>query len=208
MSKLSTLSVSFFLGGGRAKKGFNVPDLDLYPEDPFYESPIGRILRWAVSVGRHIVIFTEVVVIVSFVSRFTLDRQLTDLNREILQKQSIVESYDTLEEDVRALQTKTVDVAAILDQQGRYEVMSVIQQLTPDDVAYNQISLRRERLNISGTIRSNRSLEILIDRLKQTPEFESVSITNIQSGDARDPGISFAISLTYADGLAEFLSEE
>lgn len=206
MSFLSSLSLPFMSSG--QKKGLQVPFLDLYPEDPFYATPIGKILRWAVSVGRHIVIFTEVIVIVSFFSRFTLDRQLTDLNRQIVQKQAIVESYDTLEADVREIQEQTEDIATILGQQGRYEIMETVQQVTPGDVTYDQISLRREKLNLSGTIRSNRSLELFIDRLKEVPEFESVSITNIQSGDPRDPGITFAISLTYSEGLAEFLQEE
>ncbi|MCD8484071.1 PilN domain-containing protein [Candidatus Woesebacteria bacterium] len=203
----SLISSLPFLSSGK-KAGLQIPSLNLYPEDPFYATPIGKILRWAVSIGRHIVIFTEVIVIVSFFSRFTLDRQLTDLNRSIIQKQAIVESYDTLEADVREVQEQTDDIAAILDQQGRYEVMAILQRVTPSDVVYDQISLRREKLNISGTIRSNRSLEVFVDRLKQVPEFESVSITNIQSGDVRDPGITFGVSLTYSRGLAEVLQEE
>jgi len=206
MSLLSSLSIPFL--SSKNTTGFQVPTLDLYPEDPFYQTPIGKILRWAVSAGRHIVIFTEVIVIVSFFSRFTLDRQLTDLNRTIVQKQSVVESYDTLEADVRAVQAQTEDIATILSHQGRFTVMETVQQITPQDVVYNQVSLRREKLNLSGTIRSNRSLELFVDRLKAVPEFESVSITNIQSGDARDPGITFAISVTYSEGLAEFLQEE
>ncbi len=203
----SFLSSLPFASSGK-KKGIDIPALNLYPEDPFYETPIGKILRWAVSIGRHIVIFTEVVVIVSFFSRFTLDQQLTDLNRSILQKQSIVESYGTLEQDVRAVQQKTDDITTILNQQGRHDVMAIIQEVTPSDVVYDVVSLRRERLNLSGTIRSNRSLELFVDRLKSVPELESVSITNIQSGDPRDPGITFALSLTYSEGLAEVLQEE
>lgn len=179
-----------------------LPDINLYPADPFYESIFGRGLQWATSVGRHIVIFTEIVVIGSFFSRFVLDRQLTDLNRSILQKQAIVQSYGDLETKVRRVQTRSKDVANILQQQERYAVMQTLQAITPADVKYEQISLVGDKFAVEGKALSSRSLDALVQGFRQQNVFEQVSIHEIQSGDARDPGISFSISARYQQGLA------
>ncbi len=141
----------------QTKKRIKVPSLNLYPEDPFYETFVGKILRWAVSVGRHIVIFTELVVIGSFFSRFVLDRQLTDLNSSIVQKQAIAESYGSLEQDFRAAQQRTKDIALVLSTQGRWQVLDTLAKATPPGVAYEQLALATDRLTIQGKAGSNQS---------------------------------------------------
>ena len=184
-------------------KKVKTPKVNLFPEDPFYQTIIGKILKWAVSVGRHIVIFTELVVIGSFASRFILDRQLTDLNTSIIQKQAIAESYGTLEGDFRAVQKKTKDINFIFSQQGRYVVLESLSKITPPDVRYDQITLFADRLSVQGKATSNQSLSLLLDGFRRNSEFGTISITNIQSGDRRDPGISFSISVQYTIGIPQ-----
>ena len=58
-------------------------DVNLLEKDDFSESPIGRIVTWAITYGRYIMILTEIVVLLAFISRFSLDRKLTDLNEAI-----------------------------------------------------------------------------------------------------------------------------
>lgn len=178
------------------------PEINLYPEDPFYESIIGRALQWGVSAGRHIVIFTELVVIGSFFSRFVLDRQLTDLNRSILQQQAIVESYGPLEAQIREIQAQTKGVQEILNKQKRYTVFDILQQITPSDITYKQVSLSGEsELLIQGKSLSNRSLSVLLESLQRHPDLKSLTVAKIQSGDERDPGIFFTLSVSYRPNL-------
>jgi hypothetical protein len=80
--------------------------INLLPKDPFLSTPLGRFLTWSLHVGRYLVIFTELVVITSFGSRFVIDRQVTDLNVQLREKQTIIQSYGSLEQDVRTVQKK------------------------------------------------------------------------------------------------------
>lgn len=179
---------------GRAKRRSLTPQINLYPEDPFYASLMGKVLKWAVSVGRHIIIFTELVVIGSFASRFVLDRQLSDLNTDIVQKQAVVESYGTLEDDFRALQKRSQDIQSILDEQGKYQVLERLETLSPPDIRFDQISFSNNTLNVRGTALSNLALSQLVDGLRQDSSFTAVTINNIRGGDVRDPSIQFALS--------------
>ena len=77
--------------------------INLLPVDPFEQGFWGRFLKWGLSVGRYIVIATELVVILAFLSRFKLDRDLSDLNETIAEKQAVLAAYSTLEADYREL---------------------------------------------------------------------------------------------------------
>ncbi len=178
----------------RAKALAFTPDINLYPEDPFFDSFLGKGLRWGLSIGRRIVIFTELVVIVSFASRFVLDRQLADLNREIVQKQAIVESYGTLETDFRALQAQISDVETIMEDQGQYTVLEVLGRLTPPDIRFTQVNYNNASLSLQGVSMSTQALSVFVDGLRSDPTFSTVSIGSIRSGEERDPGIKFTVS--------------
>ena len=92
--------------------------INLIPEDPFFKTPMGRTLNWSLNIGRYILIFTLLVVILSFGSRFVLDRRLTDLNEAIYQKQLIIESQAQLEKDFRLAQAKIQSYQEIEQQMG------------------------------------------------------------------------------------------
>src|SRR5690554_2981690 len=87
--------------------------INLLPKDPFFETVVGKTLKWALSAGRYIVIFTELIVILSFLARFTLDRQLTDVNSDIANNETIVASYGELEENFRRAQERTTQIKQI-----------------------------------------------------------------------------------------------
>jgi hypothetical protein len=81
-------------------------NINLIPRDPFFDTAMGRTLQWAISIGRYIVIFTQIVVILSFAARFTLDFQLTNINKSITQNYSTIESFGDLEKDFRLAQAQ------------------------------------------------------------------------------------------------------
>ena len=58
-------------------------DINLLPREEFEQKTVGRFLIWALTVGRWIVIVTELIVITAFLSRFKLDRDLANLYEKI-----------------------------------------------------------------------------------------------------------------------------
>ena len=66
--------------------------VNLLPPSEFEQSFWGRFLKWAVTTGRHIIIITELVVILAFLSRFKLDEDLRNLNEQINGQISFLES--------------------------------------------------------------------------------------------------------------------
>ena len=65
-------------------------DIELLPKEEWEKTSLGKFIKWVLTVGRYIVIFTELIVISAFISRFKLDRDLSKIYEDIEKKQSLV----------------------------------------------------------------------------------------------------------------------
>ena len=166
--------------------------INLLPKDPFFQTPLGKVLRWALSVGRYIVIFTELVVIISFATRFSLDRQNTDLNNSIHQKEAIISSYGDLEQKVRTAQQKIEQYQQIEQQTNLSDVFPRLSAITPRDVRLDQLIIKPTNVSLEGTTLSQASLNLLISNLQLTKEFLNVSVDRIEA-NTNDSGFLFRI---------------
>ena len=109
-------------------------DINLLPREEFEQKTVGRFLIWALTVGRWIVIVTELIVITAFLSRFKLDRDLANLYEKIRLQQNIVQSYSTFEKDFRAFQNKLlVTNKLITNQLDANKIISLVSAATPAD---------------------------------------------------------------------------
>lgn len=174
-------------------------NINLLPKDPFFDSVFGRILRWALSVGRYLVVFTELVVIVSFATRFNLDRQRTDLNEAINQKQMIIKSYGDLENKFRVLQTKITDFDQV-DQEGNLiDVFPKLAAVMPSDIRLTELTVKSDAVTLSGSALSQRSLNVFLNNLQVSRLFFEITVDSIKSQGDRNPGYEFGIDASLKD---------
>lgn len=177
----------------KKKRGPVTLDVNLMPKDPFFETPIGRILNWTLSVGRYVVIFTQLVVILSFSTRFILDRQVTDLNATINQKKTAIESYEDLEKRFLFIQKQITDIKQLQQESNLMEIFPILNETIPSNVILNDLTIRSSEVVFSGTALSQTSLNILVNNVKLSPHFDNVSIGKIESRGENSPGLAFDI---------------
>mgnify|MGYP001561292607 FL=1 len=143
---------------------------------------LDEILRWALSVGRLLVIITEIVAFSTFIYRFSLDRTLIDLHTEIKNKQAIVESLKERENTYRRFQERIL-VASITSQQAgiNVKILNDIVELTPPEITLISFSIVNVEATIDIYINSVSSLSNFISVLRAYSGFSSVNIKSIQS---------------------------
>src|SRR3989344_7706937 len=157
--------------------------INLLPPDPFEESFLGKFLKWVLSVGRYIVIGTELVVIGSFLARFSLDRQVTDLNESIAQNQAIIASYGDLEQQLRQLQAQLKVVEELEGQTlNAGNFFSLVTQFTPVDVVYDNVEIKSDTIDLAGNAYSEAGFRTLLTRLRVLPQIKRISVPNMSSG--------------------------
>lgn len=167
--------------------------INLLGQEDLKHTPQGRILNWALTYGRYIMIGTEIVVLLAFISRFSLDRKLTDLKEEISQKQAILEANAPLERDIRLLQDHLAKIKQVTTTQPTpINIVTLLKSLLPPDVYIDTLDLTSDRLVVSATAGETNGFSQFLTNLQATKQFTSVDIGDIK----RNPftGMEFTVS--------------
>ena len=152
-------------------------------------------MAWASTVGRYLVIFTELVVIISFASRFKLDRDLTDLNSAVLQKSQIVDSYGELEKDVRVTQIKTGYVVQQKDGYSSIDVLDTVTRSLPYDVVLTTLQVFSQEIQITGIALTPEALAQMVRNLQTQPTIANLFVDQIKSNSQGGAGLEFIIHM-------------
>ena len=79
------------------------PTINLLGQDTSANSPWNRIMDWISTYGRYIMITTELIVLIAFASRFSLDRKLTDLKEDAMQSMASIATDIATEANIESL---------------------------------------------------------------------------------------------------------
>lgn len=157
------------------------------------ESPLDRITNWALTYGRYIMIGTEIVVLLAFISRFSLDRKLTDLKEEIGQKQQILLANTSLEQEIKNTQSQLSKAKTILEEQEKpIGILTNLYSLLPPDVFLLSVELNNERLIIRANAGTTLGFAQFLTNIKSAKNLSQVEIGDIKK---KPPfGIDFIVS--------------
>ncbi len=173
--------------------------INLVPQDEFEKSLVGKVLRWTLTAGKSIVVITEFVVILAFLSRFKLDRDLNDLNEVIEQKTLVVESYADTETQMRLLQTKA-GVVGMMNREGVGVGKRWLElvELTPIDTRYKNIELGKNQVVLKGIAGSEAGFSQLLRSLSELNDIQSLESDEIEF-DPEEGGVVFTITAKLAN---------
>lgn len=141
-----------------------------------------KFINWALTVGRLIVILTEIVAISAFIYRFSLDERLIDLHSNIKQKQNLISLLRQDEDKYRNLQDRIALASSLMEKNVRAsKIVFDIVDLTPQGVRIDNLTFNKDKLIISVDINSVSSLTDFINVLKDYPDTKAISIDNIEN---------------------------
>jgi Tfp pilus assembly protein PilN len=181
--------------------------IELLPQEEWEKRSFGKILKWILTVGRHIVIITELVVILAFLARFKLDRDLTDLNEEIKQKQAIITSASTFEKNYRFLQKRLSTIGGLRKNQLETDkILAEIASLLPFDVTLSDFTVTGQQMALSATALSDSGLATFISNLKSSNRFTNLTISQLTSEETQE--IKFELASEVASVSEAFSQSE
>lgn len=177
----------------------NSISINLLGDSDMDHTPVGRIVGWAVTYGRYIMIGTEIVVLLAFISRFSLDRKLTDLKEEVTQKQDIIEANLSFEKDIRALQDKLEKIKVLINQPvNPLTAVSLFQTILPQGVYLKSYDLNKNTLTVQAVAGSTDAFAQFMRNLRSSTYLSGIDIGDI----SRDPllGIQFGFTAKVGTG--------
>jgi len=145
-------------------------------------------------------ITTEIVVLLAFISRFSLDRKNTDLTEELTQKQAILLANVEFEKEIKSLQANLTTAKTLLINQAKpIELVNTIETILPADVYLSSLDITSNKLSISATAASTQGFAQFLSNLQSTKAIQNVLLGDIE----REPttGIHFQLSADVMTGI-------
>lgn len=151
-----------------------------------------RFLRWVISYGRFIVIFTEVIVVGAFVFRFKLDADLdnlkTKINQDLPYVQGLVADEALIKQTQLKLQTIGQGYAATPDWRTIFSDISTQMPTSLELTSLNVESAATDPqflpIKLNGKTASTNDLGVFIRNLRNAKDDKDVKIFNNISLDS------------------------
>lgn len=165
------------------------------PGEDLEERPGGKFLKWALSWGKRIVIATEGIVILAFLSRFWLDTTVADLGEQIISKKNVVEASANFESKFRSTTDRIAKAKQIESQISGLTILDQAESLVPSRVAISQITVSGSGISFSGTA-DEQSLALLVTAFRKSPDFTDLTVERVTQ-TSPSITIDFSMRATY-----------
>lgn len=175
-------------------------EINLLPQKGFESTTAGRVLAWILSTFRVIVIVTEMIVMIAFISRFWLDAQNSDLNEEIKQKSAVLSASQDFEDHFSDTQKRLKVLSEISS--GKLigtNLLEIVTKNLPPDVILKDISYTNEGISLSGYTPNEQSIQQLIVNLDANDEFQNVNLSEAKSSPDNPNVLEFKIKSDLKD---------
>jgi len=178
-------------------------EISLLPNEVNQNTPLARLLQWLTTVGRFVIVFTELIVILAFISRFWLDRKNSDLSEIIRQQKAILASTSDFEKEYASLQSRLKYIGDFYDNRPDYQgqIKNITSALPPDiffeNFTIGQNEKDKKMLLASINLYTYREDSIIdfITNLTTNPNISDVNIRKIEK-KAKDNRYYIDISLS------------
>jgi hypothetical protein len=178
-------------------------EISLLSEENVVKTLTDKTVKWILSVGKYIVIFTNLVVIGAFLSRFWLDRQNTDLSEKIRQQKAILSSVQNFEKEFRLFQSRLTKIKDEFNSEyGPADPLLIIAESLPADLLLSDFKFTENngkiQVNLKAQIFSEVGLANFIDNLLSQPEISSVQVRTIEKEEGKGGmTIQFLVKFNY-----------
>lgn len=169
--------------------------INLLPGDELDKAPLGKFLKWALTYGRYIVVITELIVLLAFLSRFKLDRDLSDLSENITRKKNIIKASSQFEEKVRRLQIQ-LEAVDTIEKEARHieEDVRMMAQVMPSEAQISSIKINAGNITVNGSTGSEPGLATIMESLRKNPKVKNVTVGKINK-DGANGVLSFSLTI-------------
>ncbi len=179
------------------------PGIQLLPEEQLHEEPLSQFLKWALTFGRYIVVFTEGIVLLVFLSRFWLDSQIIDLKQVITGKAQIVQSAQNFEKEFLQVQAK-MKILQDLQKEvfSASPYFAIVEETIPQEATLTNLTINPDGVTIQGKTSSYDVVTAFEQGLKNREEFVEVNLSSLSREQLEGDGegaVIFTIKATFVE---------
>ncbi len=171
-------------------------EINLLPKDSFSAGVGGRLLEWLLTSFRVIVIVTELIVMVAFLSRFFLDSKNADLNDEIKQKSAFISASLPFENEFKQTQRRLKIIAGFYEANVKKSVVvKEVATNTPSDISLQKILINETSVSIIGLSSNERGVQQFITNLDANTSLSDVVLQKLETDFESKNQLKFTLAM-------------
>ena len=193
-------------GSARKKeaKGINI---NLMP-GAVSKSPLGSVVQWVLTVGRYLIIATEIIALATFALSFKLTLDKNNLQNRIVEAQVIVDSKAEFETTFREVQSKFSNIKVLQSKHfDNHLVTEEFTNLLPKGISLTSLSIDGDKLTFSGAFPTAAQLHTLINSFNKSDKIVDLNISELSSPSEKDPNFAITASATVNAGAFSIVEE-
>ena len=170
--------------------------INLLQRGGFSDTLSGRVLAWVLTSFRVIVIVTEILVMLAFLSRFWLDAQNSDLNEKIKQTQAVLAASLPFEQEFKNTQARLKvfsDYTKNDDTNSR--ALTAISSALPPDVVISQLAFSGTHIEMKGFSPGERSIQQFLVNMAASQELGNVVLGEVATSENEQLLFEISIAL-------------
>ena len=160
------------------------------------EGLLTQFLNWALTIGRLLIILTEMVALGTFIYRFGLDMQIVDLHDKIKAESFIVANFKDAETSFRDIQDRLASIKKYTAVGGTTAgIFTDIAKKGQGKVTFKDLTVTTKEAKMQAASSSESGLSQFITALKNDPSIISVTIDKVEN-DTSSAQIVVSITAT------------
>lgn len=175
----------------------NLESLNFVEPQYHTENLLDQIFQWVLQSGRKIIIFTEIIVLGVFISRFALDRKIHDLRENVESKKTIIESTKNIEIEHRRIQAKLINLEQIVKAQSDFRTwLDEFTTKIPQNLSLKTLTVKTYGASLSASASDASSFATFINLLITDPKVKTIVLTSSQfDKDTKEYKFSLDVNL-------------
>jgi len=167
-------------------------NINLLPgEEP--TSTAGTAVHWALTIGRYLIIFTEIVAISIFVLSIKLSADKQNLKENIQSLTTQVSAEEDFEKEFRTVQNRINEVKSQRTSHfPNNVVVSEFLKLLPKGLALEALNIEEGSISFSGSFATPKELQTLISSFSKSDKLVGLNISNLEHPTPKNKRFKFS----------------
>ncbi|MEX0622136.1 MAG: PilN domain-containing protein [Candidatus Woykebacteria bacterium] len=179
-------------------------NINLMPGGEKPAGTVGTAVHWALTVGRFLVILTEIIAISIFVLSIKLSTDKQGLKEDIQVLTAQVDTEAEFENEFRFVQNRINEIKGLRAAHFlNNAVIAELLKLLPRGMKLDSLEISKNQVTFSGSFRSPRELQTLISSFSQSQKIVGLNISNLEHPTEKQSDFTFsADALIVSEGFA------
>lgn len=158
------------------------------------ESLTDKLIYFALSYLRYILIITQIIVIGVFFYKFKVDQEIVDYQDSVGQKKEIIEVTQPLFVEAKTTDFQIKEVKHIIERQDKFlDILNYLSTIFPDKLYLSKLTVTDNSIKLEGFGDSGLLIQSFYQRLKTDKKFANINLKSLKKIDV---GLSFEIELS------------